>query len=298
MRSEPVICPIMGAMPADHRYRASARPAVGVIGRSGRNVSTAPRRASPPARSTVTRGAASARGRLFHAPSFSLGLVLGAAVVLITGYLPELLAPPVDTTPQAAHGARTPEQPDPQKLRFEFDDILSRTRAPVTVESLAPNTSTPLTDDATPSLPPGTVIGGAGIGVPGVTQRATAAVPATSDTSQPAPAVPVVERTPTGPLESEAEADLPPITAPEPSDTPVDKGTYMLQAASFRTRTDADRLRAELLLLDLPASTGEVNVGNSVWYRVTVGPFPDQAATDLARERLRERNLTAIPFRR
>ena len=98
----------------------------------------------------------------------------------------------------------------------------------------------------------------------------------------------------------EAEADRPPITEPEPEPAaePAETRDYMLQAASFRTRSDADRLRAELLLLDLPATTGEVTVGNSVWYRVTEGPFPDQAASDFARERLRERNLTAIPFRR
>lgn len=96
----------------------------------------------------------------------------------------------------------------------------------------------------------------------------------------------------------EAEADRPPVTEPEPPAERAATRDYMLQAASFRSRSDADRLRAELLLLDLPATTGEVTVGNSVWYRVTVGPFPDQAASDFARERLRERNLTAIPFRR
>lgn len=301
MHSERTICPIIVAMPADYRHRAYARPIACIIGRSRRDGSAAPRRASAPARGTATRGGSSGRGRLFHAPSFSIGLVLGAAIVLITGYLPELLAPPVDAPPQATNGPRTATQSDSQKLRFEFDDILSRTRAPIAVESLAPQAAQPQTDVPMPSLPPGTVVGGAGLVAPGVAHGTTVTLPATppiAAIARPPTAVPVIESTPTGPLESEVEADLPPITTPERVEATADKGPYMLQAASFRTRNDADRLRAELLLLDLPASTGEVNVGNSVWYRVTVGPFPDQAATNFARERLRERNLTAIPFRR
>ena len=93
----------------------------------------------------------------------------------------------------------------------------------------------------------------------------------------------------------------------DPSNTPVPTpaggptaagGDYILQAASFRSRTDADRLRAELLLLDLPAATGEVQLGDSTWYRVTVGPFQDQGSTEAALTRLRERNLAAIVVRR
>jgi cell division protein FtsN len=92
----------------------------------------------------------------------------------------------------------------------------------------------------------------------------------------------------------EVEADQPPVADVEPA--PQTGG--MLQAASFPNRSDAERLRAELLLLDLPADTSEFTVSGRSWYRVTVGPFADPAAADQARERLRARNLTAIPFNR
>ena len=268
---------------------------------------------------------------LFHVPSFSIGLVLGAAIVLTTGYLPELLAPPPDPT-KTATTAGAPE-PAQQPLRFEFDTILRTTPAPVTAgtaDAGQPDGTAPgAVDGITPGAA-GTVVGahpanaaGAAPGLP--TGELESATPGILDASGPAVATSVTLATgttalpgapPTGsgspngspngspvgveerPLPADraatavAEPAAPAATQPEPA------ASYMLQAASFRSRADADRLRAELLLLDLPATTGEVNVGNSVWYRVTVGPFPDQVSTDAARERLRERNLTAIPFRR
>jgi len=241
------------------------------VGQSGRNGRAAPGRSTPAGRGAGGRNSSPSRGLLFHVPSFAVGLVLGAAIVLTTGYLPELLAPPA-VPPQAANAPPGSTQPPP--LKFEFDTILRSTFTPIVTERLEPEQ-------------PG---GPAADGMP---------VPATDGT-----AATTLDGTIPGvtdlPVESEAEADRPPESVPQPladtiaSETP----SYMLQAASFRSRNDADRLRAELLLLDLPASMGEVNVGNSVWYRVTVGPFADQAAADVARERLQERNLTAIPFRR
>jgi cell division protein FtsN len=229
--------------------------------------------------------------------------------VLITGYLPELLAPPVEAPPQVAGSKPGTEQAPSQQLRFEFDRILRTTAAPVVVDPANPAVATdPLADGALPS--PGGLVGEPESATPGLVDGAAAAAPPAAPqiatTGIVTVAVPPAE---TGvaatspvaaipPSESEAEADQPPVTASEPPPTAQPRGGYMLQAASFRSRAEADRLRAQLLLSDLPASIGEVSVDNSVWYRVTVGPFPDEAATDVARERLRERNLTAIPFRR
>jgi len=267
-------CHIIAAMPAIARSSVPARSPLRIVGQSGRNARAAPRRSAPAARGASGRSASPSRGLLFHVPSFSIGIVLGAAIVLITGYLPELLAPPV-ATPQATTTQPGAAQSAPPPLTFEFDTILRSTFTPIVTETRAPEQPDGLVEA---EVPPGTVNDG----------TTTGALDSTTAVA-------------TGfPLESEAEADRPPETVPQPAAEEIasERADYMLQAASFRSRSDADRLRAELLLLDLPASTGEVNVGNSVWYRVTVGPFPDQGAADVARERLRERNLTAIPFKR
>jgi cell division protein FtsN len=73
---------------------------------------------------------------------------------------------------------------------------------------------------------------------------------------------------------------------------------YLIQAASFRTRDDADSLRAQLLLIDLPARTNAVEVGDKPWYRVTVGPFLSQVEAGRAMTRLREQNLDAFLIKR
>lgn len=68
----------------------------------------------------------------------------------------------------------------------------------------------------------------------------------------------------------------------------------MLQAASFRSRDDAERLRAALLLMDLPAATREINLDNGAWYRVTVGPFDSPVKAQRALTRLRENDIAAL----
>jgi cell division septation protein DedD len=250
---------------------------------------------------------------LFHAPSFSIGLVLGAAVVLVTGYLPELLAPP---PPPAAPGTPAPAagQAPANQVTFEFDSILRSAPAPVVAvppdaqAAAGATLAAPLNgsaDGVSPAAPDGEMESA----TPGVLD---AGMPATSTLAMnEGPGVPgamppggSAPASTAGPATSPPAADAPatPPSAAVPSAASVTpaapQSAYMLQAASFRSRTDADRLRAELLLLDLPATTGEVNVGNSIWYRVTIGPFADAATADIARERLRERNLTAIPYRR
>lgn len=78
----------------------------------------------------------------------------------------------------------------------------------------------------------------------------------------------------------------------EPADVAEPPGgakpdVYLLQAGSFRQREDADRRRAELLLLGLEPRVEEADSDNGRWYRVYLGPFnshPDMT---------RARSLTA-----
>lgn len=81
-----------------------------------------------------------------------------------------------------------------------------------------------------------------------------------------------------GPVEPAEVADRPTGARPD---------VYLLQAGSFRQRQDADRRRAELLLLGLEPRVEEADSDNGRWYRVYLGPFnshPDMT---------RARSLTA-----
>jgi cell division protein FtsN len=58
---------------------------------------------------------------------------------------------------------------------------------------------------------------------------------------------------------------------------------YLLQAGSFKQRDDADRRRAELLLLGLEPKIEETNGDNGRWFRVYVGPFESRSRMARAR---------------
>lgn len=93
--------------------------------------------------------------------------------------------------------------------------------------------------------------------------------------------------------EQEIKADPGAYEVPAPAaDTPLN--FYTIQAASFRNGADAESLRADLLLNDLPAQIDTRLVSDKVWFRVTVGPFPRKVEADRAMTRLREMRLIPI----
>jgi len=179
---------------------------------AGRQNGQRPQRRRPPPRSG--RAKSPVRRTLFHAPSFSAGVVLGAVIVLGAAYLPEFLGgSEVSSTP-----TREPAAEYRPQLTFEFDDLLKNSRI---------------------------------------------------------------------------NADPEPYRS-EPETTTADGEQIVLQAASFRAQDDAERLRAALLLMDLPAATSDINLSNGQWYRVTVGPFDSEVKAQRALTRLRENDIAAI----
>ena len=58
---------------------------------------------------------------------------------------------------------------------------------------------------------------------------------------------------------------------------------YLLQAGSFRQREDADRRRAELLLLGLEPTVQQADGDNGRWFRVYIGPFDSRSQMSRAR---------------
>ena len=150
---------------------------------------------------------------LFHGPSFATGALVGAAIVVLAAYGPELIQTS-DTT------VASQEQPTqtPPKLEFEFPDLLRQT---------------------------------------------------------------------------EVKPDPAPYAVPVPEEGEI-ATTFNIQAASFQALADADALRAQLLLANLPVRTSASEVNGERWYRVVVGPFAKRVEADRAMTRLRERGLSAI----
>ena len=92
------------------------------------------------------------------------------------------------------------------------------------------------------------------------------------------------------------EVTTPEVTTPEvvtsmPEPEPKE---FVLQAGSFRSVSDAESVRASLLLQDLPVSMVPVTLADGTWYRVVVGPYAlrDDAQTTLSK--LQEQNLNVI----
>ena len=69
---------------------------------------------------------------------------------------------------------------------------------------------------------------------------------------------------------------------------------YLLQAASFRNKDDADAMRAALLLEGLNASLDEVRRADGALHRVMVGPFASERAMERTLTQLRAKDIPAM----
>ena len=75
-------------------------------------------------------------------------------------------------------------------------------------------------------------------------------------------------------------------------------GTYLLQAGSFRSRKQADQLRAKLALLGMETSIQTVSINSKQsWHRVRVGPFNNLRDLNQARSLLKKNGIDAILIR-
>ena len=84
--------------------------------------------------------------------------------------------------------------------------------------------------------------------------------------------------------ESTGESPSKPTAAAAPAETVA--GRFMLQAGSYRSVADADRLKATLALNGMLSSIQKVTIqGRGDFYRVRLGPFPTyQAMVDIDRQ--------------
>lgn len=98
--------------------------------------------------------------------------------------------------------------------------------------------------------------------------------------------------------EQTIEEDIAPTEVSKPRPTSKPNEYYLLQAGSFRQREDADRRRAELLLLGLEPRVEESKGDNGRWFRVYLGPFESRSKMSKARSLTAGQNIDTLVLKR
>ena len=199
------------------------------------------------------------------------GLAIGAFVVFLMKLEPGnkavQRAKPEEGRPAAAAGngksssstaagktEGTP--PTPIKPKYDFYTLLPESEVIVPPDAVPRN---PAAKPTTPAKPDAA----ATPAQPGQPATATPATPATT-AGQPAA---------TPPKEATTKAQ-PPVTL------------FFLQAGSFRTQADADRVRAQIIMLGQDVRVESGKVKDDTWYRVLVGPYSDRDQLTQAQKQL------------
>jgi cell division protein FtsN len=74
---------------------------------------------------------------------------------------------------------------------------------------------------------------------------------------------------------------------------------YILQVGSFPKADDADKLRAQLIMINLDARIEKVEIRKGeIWHRVVVGPFKNQSELTSARTQLVNNQYNALVLKR
>lgn len=80
-----------------------------------------------------------------------------------------------------------------------------------------------------------------------------------------------------------------------PSPTPAKAAHYMLQAASYQTPQDAERLKARLALTGVVAQIQKVTIdGRGTFYRVRLGPYSALGQLDAVDQKLAQQGIKAM----
>jgi cell division protein FtsN len=92
----------------------------------------------------------------------------------------------------------------------------------------------------------------------------------------------------------EKEKDVRPDIKPVPE---TRAGTYVLQAGSYKTFTDADRVRAKLALQGIESKVQQVSVDNDTWHRIRIGPITKLDELNRLRQILRKADVDVLVIR-
>lgn len=71
-------------------------------------------------------------------------------------------------------------------------------------------------------------------------------------------------------------------------------GVYVLQAGSFSSFADADRMKAELAMLGIVSHIQKVTVDDKTYHRVRVGPVDQLGQLNMLRKQLRDARIEAL----
>jgi cell division protein FtsN len=75
------------------------------------------------------------------------------------------------------------------------------------------------------------------------------------------------------------------------------RGTYVLQAGSYKNFADADRIRAQLALQGIESKVQKVSVDNDTWHRIRVGPISNLDELNRMRQILRKADVDVLVIR-
>lgn len=114
------------------------------------------------------------------------------------------------------------------------------------------------------------------------------AVPEKTPSPVVAPAAPVSPEQAAKIDTARAQAALSGLTPPPPPPVakPAPVTTFFLQAGSFRKQADADKVRAQIILLGQTSTVESGTVKDETWYRVLVGPFSNREQLTTAQKQL------------
>lgn len=69
---------------------------------------------------------------------------------------------------------------------------------------------------------------------------------------------------------------------------------YIMQAGSYNGLKEAEQMRAKLSSMGIDAKIQKAKVGNTVWYRVKLGPFAQIASVNAINARLKQSGIDVI----
>jgi len=75
------------------------------------------------------------------------------------------------------------------------------------------------------------------------------------------------------------------------------RGTYVLQAGSYKNFADADRVRAQLALQGVESKVQKVSVDSDTWHRIRIGPISNLDQLNRLRTILRKADVDVLVIR-
>lgn len=92
----------------------------------------------------------------------------------------------------------------------------------------------------------------------------------------------------------EEDREVRPDKTPAPVEAP---GVYVLQAGSYSTFAEADKVKAQLALLGIRSQIQKITVDERQYHRVRIGPIEELGELNRVRQRLRNARIDVLVIR-